>query len=127
MKKVLIIATAMFFAASVSVLATTQNQTGKIQPQKSTTAVKQEVQKPAVKAEAQKPAVKAETQKQAVKAEGQKPAVKAEVQKSPQVKVAPVAQVKEKEGVKQGPKMHKKHMEPKAKTEIVKPAAEPKK
>jgi hypothetical protein len=118
MKKVLIIATAMFFAASVSVLATTQNQTGKVQPQKSTTAVKQEAQKPAVKAETQKPVVKAESQK---------PATKAEVQKTPQVKAAPVAQTKEKEGAKQGHKMHKKQMEPKAKTEVVKPAAEPKK
>jgi hypothetical protein len=115
MKKILIIASAMFFAASVTVLATAQNQTGKVQPQKATPAVKQEVQKPAAKAETQKPAMKTEAQKPAMKAEAQKPAVKA----------APVAQANSKEGVKQGHKMHKKHMQPKA--DKMKSAAEPKK
>ena len=50
MKKVLIIATAFVFAASSIVMATTQKETGKSQPQKTVAPVKQEA-KTVVKAE----------------------------------------------------------------------------
>lgn len=57
MKKVLIVASAMIFLASTTVLASVQSATGKVQPQKSTATTRQEPQKPAVKAEVKTPAM----------------------------------------------------------------------
>jgi hypothetical protein len=47
MKKVLIIASAVIFAASTVGFASIQKETGKVTPQKTTTPARQEVQKPA--------------------------------------------------------------------------------
>lgn len=57
MKKILIIASAILFAATTTVLASGQNVTGKSQPQKAaTTATKQEPQKQSMKTETRAPA-----------------------------------------------------------------------
>lgn len=56
MKKVLIIASAVIFAASTTVMASAQIATTKVQPQKTIAATKQEPQKAAEKAEMKAPA-----------------------------------------------------------------------
>lgn len=62
MKKVLIMATAMIFAVSSTMLAANQSPAGKKQePQKTTTQAKSEVQKQAVKAESKTNAAEMKT------------------------------------------------------------------
>lgn len=88
MKKVLIMATAMIFAVSSTMLAANQSPAGKTQqPQKTTMPAKSDVQKQAVKAETKTPPAEmkstgAATTQQAAPKSQERPAVKKEEQKN---------------------------------------------